>query len=62
VVVVLVAVLAVLLAAALLNARVLREYERGVVFRLGRLRPLAGPGLVMLVPFVDRMTGSTCAR
>ncbi len=56
VVVVLAAVLAVLLAAALLNARVLREYERGVVFRLGRLRPLAGPGLVMLVPFVDRMS------
>ena len=55
-VVVLAAVLAVLLAAALLNARVLREYQRGVVFRLGRLRPLAGPGLVMLVPFVDRMT------
>ena len=33
----------------------LREYERGVLFRLGRLRPLAGPGLVLLLPFVDRM-------
>ena len=54
--VVVLTVLAVVLVAALLNARVLREYERGVVFRLGRLRPLAGPGLVMLVPLVDRMT------
>jgi regulator of protease activity HflC (stomatin/prohibitin superfamily) len=35
--------------------RITREYERGVIFRLGRLRPLAGPGLVMLMPFVDRM-------
>jgi regulator of protease activity HflC (stomatin/prohibitin superfamily) len=37
------------------NTRVLREYQRGVLFRLGRLRPLAGPGLVFLIPFVDRM-------
>src|SRR3954447_11643762 len=38
------------------GVRVLREYERGVVFRLGRARKdLAGPGLVMLLPFgVDR--------
>ncbi len=33
----------------------LREYERGVVFRLGRLMDLRGPGLVMLVPSIDRM-------
>jgi len=39
----------------LLSTRVLREYERGVLFRLGRLRPIAGPGLVFLLPFVDRM-------
>ena len=48
-------VLVVLIAAALLSARVLREYERGVCFRLGRLRPIAGPGLVLLLPFVDRL-------
>ena len=48
-------VLVVLVAAALLSARVLREYERGVCFRLGRLRPIAGPGLVFLLPFVDRL-------
>jgi regulator of protease activity HflC (stomatin/prohibitin superfamily) len=36
--------------------RVLPEYERGVVFRLGRLRPADyGPGLFLLIPIVDRM-------
>jgi regulator of protease activity HflC (stomatin/prohibitin superfamily) len=36
--------------------RVLPEYERGVVFRLGRLRPQDyGPGWFLLIPFVDRM-------
>jgi len=50
--------LLVLLAAAALmlaSSRVLREYQRGVVFRLGRLRPLAGPGLVFLLPMLDRL-------
>jgi regulator of protease activity HflC (stomatin/prohibitin superfamily) len=41
--------------ATLLGVRVLREYERGVCFRMGRLRPLAGPGLVLLFPFLDRL-------
>jgi regulator of protease activity HflC (stomatin/prohibitin superfamily) len=36
--------------------RVLREYERGVVFRLGRLMdPPRGPGVIVLIPIVDRM-------
>jgi regulator of protease activity HflC (stomatin/prohibitin superfamily) len=35
--------------------RVLREYERGVVFRLGRLIGLRGPGLFLLIPGIDRM-------
>ena len=35
--------------------RVLREYERGVIFRLGKLLGAKGPGLVLLIPFVDRM-------
>ncbi|MCD6419247.1 MAG: slipin family protein [Synergistetes bacterium] len=35
--------------------RVLREYERGVVFRLGRLIAAKGPGLVFLIPIVDKM-------
>jgi regulator of protease activity HflC (stomatin/prohibitin superfamily) len=41
--------------AAAASIRVLREYERGVVFRLGRLMPTKGPGLIMLVPTIDRM-------
>jgi regulator of protease activity HflC (stomatin/prohibitin superfamily) len=35
--------------------RVLREYERGVVFRLGRFVGVKGPGLFLLVPFIDKM-------
>ena len=35
--------------------RVLREYERGVIFRLGRLVGGKGPGLFLLIPIVDRM-------
>ena len=35
--------------------RILREYERAVIFRLGRLVGVKGPGLVLLVPIVDRM-------
>lgn len=34
---------------------VLREYERGVVFRLGRLQPVKGPGLVIIIPIIDRL-------
>jgi len=36
--------------------RVLREYERGVVFRLGRLIGVKGPGLILLWPIIDQMT------
>jgi regulator of protease activity HflC (stomatin/prohibitin superfamily) len=35
--------------------RVLREYERGVIFRLGKLVGTRGPGLIVLIPLVDRM-------
>ena len=42
-------------AAAGASVRVLREYERGVVFRLGRLMDQRGPGLVLLTPAIDRM-------
>jgi len=35
--------------------RVLREYERGVIFRLGRLIGAKGPGIIFLIPIVDRM-------
>ena len=46
-------VLAVTAAAA--AVRILREYERAVVFRLGRLIGAKGPGLVLLIPLIDRM-------
>jgi regulator of protease activity HflC (stomatin/prohibitin superfamily) len=55
---VLAAVVVVLFAVALLagaSIRVLREYERAVVFRLGRLMGERGPGLVLLIPGIDRM-------
>src|SRR4029450_7213335 len=35
--------------------KVLREYERGVIFRLGRVIKTKGPGLILLIPIVDRM-------
>ena len=35
--------------------RILREYERGVIFRLGRLIRAKGPGIIFLIPIVDRM-------
>ncbi len=37
------------------SVRILREYERAVVFRLGRLIDQKGPGLILLIPLVDRM-------
>src|SRR5437899_2479972 len=35
--------------------RILRAYERGVIFRLGKLLGAKGPGLILLIPVVDRM-------
>ncbi len=37
------------------SIRILREYERGVIFRLGRLIETKGPGIIFLIPMVDRM-------
>ena len=37
------------------SVRVLREYERGVVFRLGRVTSQRGPGMIFLTPVIDRM-------
>lgn len=37
------------------SIRVLKEYERGVIFRLGRLIGAKGPGLILLIPIVDKM-------
>ena len=52
-----IAVIAVLLIVLLFSTvKIAREYERGVIFRLGRLLPEPkGPGLFLLIPFIDRM-------
>jgi len=53
----LVLVVVVVVGFALLSAavKITREYERGVVFRLGRLVGAKGPGVILLIPVVDRM-------
>jgi regulator of protease activity HflC (stomatin/prohibitin superfamily) len=48
-----IAVAAIVFAGA--SVRVLREYERGVVFRLGRVTSQRGPGIIFLLPAIDRM-------
>ena len=41
--------------------KVAREYERGVIFRLGRLLPEPkGPGLFLLIPIVDQIGRASC--
>jgi regulator of protease activity HflC (stomatin/prohibitin superfamily) len=55
IIIVLVVLVVIGLAAAGASVRVLREYERGVVFRLGRLMDQRGPGLILLMPTIDRM-------
>ncbi|MFQ6618616.1 MAG: slipin family protein [Fidelibacterota bacterium] len=49
---IIIALLIFILASAI---RILREYERGVIFRLGRLRAAKGPGLILLIPIIDKM-------
>ncbi|MFC1557597.1 slipin family protein, partial [candidate division KSB1 bacterium] len=46
-------ILAIFLLASMI--KVLREYERGVIFRLGRLIKTKGPGLIILIPLIDRI-------
>jgi regulator of protease activity HflC (stomatin/prohibitin superfamily) len=54
----------ILLAAVLLPIaiKIVREYQRLVVFRLGKCVGERGPGLVFLIPFIDRRSGSICAK
>ena len=50
-------ILLVIVVLAVSTVRIAREYERGVVFRLGRLIELKGPGLFLILPFgIDRLT------
>ncbi|MFN3603442.1 MAG: slipin family protein [Leptonema sp. (in: bacteria)] len=37
------------------SIRILKEYERGVIFRLGRFSSVKGPGLIFLIPLIDKM-------
>jgi regulator of protease activity HflC (stomatin/prohibitin superfamily) len=55
IVVALVIIIALAVAVAGASIRILREYERAVVFRLGRLVGQKGPGIVLLIPLIDRM-------
>ena len=55
IVTVIVVLLAIGVALAGASVRVLREYERAVIFRLGRVIEKKGPGLILLTPAVDRM-------
>lgn len=52
-----VSIIAILLLLWLLRAslRIVKEYERGVVFRLGRVSGVKGPGLIWLIPFIDQL-------
>src|SRR5258708_4185051 len=47
----------ILVAAAIIpfTLKVVQEYERGVVFSLGRFTDVRGPGLILLIPYVERM-------
>ena len=47
--------LIIILAAGLMVIKVFKEYERGVVFRLGRLVAFRGPGLSLVIPFIEKM-------
>jgi regulator of protease activity HflC (stomatin/prohibitin superfamily) len=47
--------LLVIIGIAFYSIRILREYERGVVFMLGRLWKVKGPGLVIIIPFIQQM-------
>ncbi len=51
-----IAVIIIVVAFLSVALRVLNEYERGVVFRLGRVIKAKGPGLIILIPVIDKMT------
>ncbi len=50
---------AVALALVALSLRVVREYDRGVIFRLGKFTGVRGPGLIVLIPVIEQMTRVT---
>jgi regulator of protease activity HflC (stomatin/prohibitin superfamily) len=52
-------VLVVIIFVLLLSVRIIKEYDRGVVFRLGRVVGVRGPGLILLIPLIEMMTKVT---
>jgi regulator of protease activity HflC (stomatin/prohibitin superfamily) len=58
-VIVLVVLVVMFLASAI---RILNEYERAVIFRLGRVIATKGPGLIILIPVVDTSSPGTTSR
>jgi regulator of protease activity HflC (stomatin/prohibitin superfamily) len=50
---------AIVLIVVLLSIRIVKEYDRGVVFRLGRVVGVRGPGLILLIPLIEMMTKVT---
>ena len=54
-IVALAAIIILLLLLVAVSLKTITQYERGIVFRLGRLRPVYGPGLHLVVPLVERM-------
>ena len=52
---ILIIVIAVLFSLIRSSLRIVQEYERGVIFRLGRVQGPKGPGLFWIIPFVDQM-------
>jgi regulator of protease activity HflC (stomatin/prohibitin superfamily) len=53
IIIIVVVIAAIILLSA--SIRVVNEYERGVIFRLGRYVGIRGPGLILLIPFIERM-------
>jgi regulator of protease activity HflC (stomatin/prohibitin superfamily) len=51
----------VVLVTLLAGVRIVKQYELGVLFRLGRVLGIKEPGLRIIVPFVDMLPGSPCA-
>src|SRR4051812_21160436 len=48
-------ILAIIIVVLLLSIRIVKEYDRGVVFRLGKFVGIRGPGLILLIPLVEQM-------
>lgn len=52
-------VIAILIVLFFLSVRIVQEYDRGVIFRLGRYTGVRGPGLILLIPLIETMTKVT---